>query len=91
MRNPAPTAGFALIAPARPECRAPRQRENRPVRPLPRGLTTLSKFRSEAGLISLQEIWEPPAETAMLRDHLWVVVRMYCHFCRHGGDARLAV
>lgn len=27
----------------------------------------------------------------MLRDFPWVVVRMRCHFCRRGGDARLAV
>lgn len=27
----------------------------------------------------------------MLRDYPWVVVRMRCHFCRRGGDVRLAV
>ncbi|MBN9443706.1 hypothetical protein [Bosea sp. (in: a-proteobacteria)] len=27
----------------------------------------------------------------MLRNWPWVVVRMRCHFCRRGGDARLAV
>lgn len=27
----------------------------------------------------------------MLRDYPWVVVRVRCHFCKRGGDARLAV
>lgn len=27
----------------------------------------------------------------MLRDYPLVIVRMRCHFCRRGGDARLAV
>lgn len=27
----------------------------------------------------------------MLRDYPWVVVRMRCHFCRRGGDVRLAI
>lgn len=33
----------------------------------------------------------PPTEATMLRDFPWVVVRMRCHFCKRGGDARLAV
>jgi hypothetical protein len=27
----------------------------------------------------------------MLRDYPWVLVRVRCHFCERGGDARLAV
>ncbi|MCO5092085.1 hypothetical protein [Bosea sp. (in: a-proteobacteria)] len=34
---------------------------------------------------------KPPDEGTMLRDFPWVVVRMRCHFCRRGGDVRLAV
>lgn len=26
-----------------------------------------------------------------MRDYPWVVVRVRCHFCKRGGDARLAV
>lgn len=32
-----------------------------------------------------------PTEATLLRDYPWVVVRMRCHFCKRGGDARLAV
>lgn len=34
---------------------------------------------------------EPPTEATLLRDYPWVVVRVRCHFCSRGGDARLAV
>lgn len=34
---------------------------------------------------------ERPTEATLLRDYPWVVVRLRCHFCRRGGDARLAV
>lgn len=32
-----------------------------------------------------------PTEATLLRDYPWVVVRVRCHFCKRGGDARLAV
>lgn len=38
-----------------------------------------------------QERPGPPTDSTMLRDYPWVVVRMRCHFCRRGGDVRLAV
>lgn len=38
-----------------------------------------------------QEPPGPPTESTMLRDFPWVVVRLRCHFCKRGGDARLAV
>lgn len=41
--------------------------------------------------MSRQEPPGPPTEATMLRDYPWVVVRMRCHFCRRGGDVRLAV
>lgn len=41
--------------------------------------------------MSRQELPGPPTDATMLRDFPWVVVRMRCHFCRRGGDARLAV
>ena len=41
--------------------------------------------------MSRQEPPGPPTEATMLRDFPWVVVRIRCHFCRRGGDARLAV
>jgi hypothetical protein len=31
-----------------------------------------------------------PTESTNLRDYPWVVVRLRCHFCRRGGDYRLA-
>lgn len=34
---------------------------------------------------------EPPDEDTLLRRYPWVVVRFACHFCRRGGDVRLAV
>lgn len=31
-----------------------------------------------------------PTEDTPLRDYPWIVVRLRCHFCRRGGDYRLA-